>query len=95
MYTSMEFCIDRCANIGPKRGKVISTESITLVDKKQFSPLEDGKGSKHPQVLVEGDTTHGEVKPCLKIEYVQKNKANVGNVVKAINERSVLLLRTC
>ena len=97
----MEFRIEKCARVIVKRGKTTCTrcDVIKFLDNKQFSTLEHGEGYTYLGVLEAGDVMQDEMTANLKKEYfcrnkkILKSKLNGGNVVRAINERAVSLIR--
>ncbi len=95
----MSFGIEKCAMIQMKRGKFVMSEGIELPDGAKIRSLDDQEGYKYLGILQFDDIKHKEVKEKVKKEYARrvrkilKSQLNAGNVIQAINARSVSIIR--
>ena len=94
----MEFGLPKCGVLIMKRGKVIKSERISMLDGKMIKNIEEG-GYKYLGILEADGVKHEEMKDQIKEEYIRrvrnilKSKLNGGNIILAINSRAVSIVR--
>ena len=94
----MEFGLPKCGVLIMKRGKVIKSERISMLDGKMIKNIEEG-GYKYLGILEADGVKHEEMKDQIKKEYIRrvrnivKSKLNEGNIILAINSRAVSIVR--
>ena len=94
----MEFGLPKCGVLIMKRGKVIKSERISMLDGKMIKNIEEG-GYKYLGILEADGVKHEEMKDQIKKEYIRrvrnilKSKLNGGNIILAINSRAVSIVR--
>ena len=95
----MEFGINKCKHVTMKAEKLVSADGMKLSSGEVIPGLESGKGYKYLGILEANDIMHTEIKDKIEKEYYRRvrqltsSKLNGGNTVKAINSRTVYLVR--
>ena len=94
----MEFGISKCAILIMKRGKIVNSDGIVMPGNEIVKGFEE-EGYKYLGILEVDNVKHEEMKEELKREYIRrvrsilKSKLNDGNIIQAINARSVSVIR--
>ena len=94
----MEFGLPKCGVLIMKRGKVVKSEGISMLDGKMMKNIKEG-GYKYLGILEADGVKHEEMKDQIKKEYIRrvrnilKSKLNGGNIISAINSRAVSIVR--
>ena len=96
---SMEFGINKWLHVTMKAGKIVSIGGMELSSGEVIPELESGKGYKYLGILGADDIMHTKMKDKTKKEYYRRvrqltsSKMNGGNTIRAINSRTVSLVR--
>ena len=96
---SMEFGINKWSHVTMKAGKIVSIGGMELSSGEVIPELESGKGYKYLGILGADDIMHTKMKDKTKKEYYRRvrqltsSKMNDGNTIRAINSRTVSLVR--
>ena len=96
----MEFGLPKCGVLIMKRGKVVKSEGISMLDGNMMKNIEEGV-YKYFGILEAVGVKHKEMKDQIKKEYIRrvrnilKPKLNRGNIILAINinSRAVSIVR--
>ena len=98
-HIGMQFRIDKCAMLVMKKGKIVKSDGIQLLNDKVIKSLEEGESYKCLGVLEADEVMVNEMKDKVKKEYfrrvrkVLETKLKSGNVFKAINTWAVSVVR--
>ena len=95
----MEFGLPKCGVLIMKRGKVVKSEGISMLDGKMMKNIKEG-GYKYLGILEADGVKHEEMKDQIKKEYIRrvrnilKSKLDGGgSVISVINSRTVFIVR--
>ena len=94
----MEFGLPKCGVLIMKRGKVVKSEGISMLDGNMMKNIEEVV-YKYFGILEAVGVKHKEMKDQIKKEYIRrvrnilKPKLNRGNIILAINSRAVSIVR--
>ena len=97
----MAFGTEKCAALKITRVKVVESEGIELPNGDTIKELEENDGYKYLSIVECDKIKNSEMKEEIKKEYfrrvklILKSKLNAGNVVMAVNNRAVSLVRYC
>ena len=95
----MEFGINKWSHVTMKALKIVSIGRMELSSGEVIAELGSGKGYKYLGILGADDIMHIEMKDKTKKEYYRRvrqltsSKMNGGNTTRAINSRTVSLVR--
>ena len=95
----MTFGIEKCAMVEMKRGKLIDSDGLDLPEGQKIDSLQDEEAYKYLGVLENDKIKSTEMKDILRQEYfrrvktILRSKLNAGNIIQAINSRTVSLIR--
>ena len=94
----MEFGLPKCGVLIMKRGKVVKSEGISMLDGKMMKNIKEG-GYKYLGILEADGVKHEEKKDQTKKEYIRrvrnilKSKSNKRNIISANYSRAVSIVR--